>query len=157
MTRGEGARRARTPALALALALLASACSRSAPDATPEGAVRLWVDKMESSGDDARAMKEAYQVLAPHARANLRERADRASRGQGRRYEPHEMLAEGRFALTFRPKAMSARVEGDAAVVDVRGDGPDERASVRCTREGAAWRVELELPDLPPAPARAAP
>lgn len=140
---------------ALALALLLGACSRAAPDATPEGAVRMWIEKMESSGDDARAMKEAYQLLAPHARANLKDRAERASRGQGRRYEPYEMLAEGRFALRFRPKAMTTRVEGDVATVDVRGDGPDERASVRCAREGAAWRVELELPALPPAPARA--
>jgi hypothetical protein len=134
------------------LAIAALACTRTAPDGTPEGAVRLFVDRMESSSDDPRAMKEAYGLLGPRARANLKERAERASRGQGRRYEPYEMLAEGRFGLKFRPKAMSAKIEGDDATVDVRGDGPEERAAVHCTREGQAWRVEPELPEsLPPA------
>jgi hypothetical protein len=137
----------------LLLALAALGCSRAAPDATPEGAVRLWLEKMESAADDARAMKEAYQLLGPRARANLTERADRASRGQGRRFEPHEMLAEGRFGLRFRPKAMSSRVEGDDAWVEVKGDGGGERASVKCTREAGAWRVEPELPEVA-APAR---
>lgn len=132
----------------LALVLALGSCSRAAPDSTPEGAVRLWLEKMESAADDGRATKEAYQLLGPRARANLEERAHRASRGQGRRYEPHEMLAEGRFGLRFRPKTMKARVDGADAYVEVKGDGPDERAMVRCAREGAAWRVEPDLPDV---------
>jgi len=123
-------------------------CSRAAPDATPEGAVRLWLEKMESGEGDARSMREAYQLLGPKARANLKDRAERASRGQGRRFEAWEMLAEGRFGLRFRPKAMTARIEGEEARVEVRGDGPDELATVHCTREGAAWRIEPELPDV---------
>ena len=136
--------------LAVLAMLLASsgACSRPPPDATPEGAVRLFVEKMEGAADDPRAVKEAYGLLGPHARANLKERADRASKGQGRRYEPHEMLAEGRFGLKFRPKSLTSKPEGDDAFVEVRGDGADERASVRCVREGAVWRVEPELPDV---------
>lgn len=110
--------------------------------------MRAWLEKMESAAEDARAMREAYALLGPHARANLKERADRASRGQGRRYEPYEMLAEGRFGLRFRPKAMTARVQGDDAWVDVRGEGEGERATVKCTREGAAWRIEPELPEV---------
>jgi hypothetical protein len=107
---------------------------------------------MESSTDDPRAMHDAYALLGPRARANLKERADRASRGQGRRYEPFEMLAEGRFGLKFRPKSMSSRVDGDNATVDVRGESPEEHASVHCTREGTAWRIEPELPEsIPPA------
>lgn len=134
------------------LAVLLAACTRAAPDSTPEGAVRLFVDRMESSSDDPRAVREAYALLGPRARANLKERAERASRGQGRRYEPYEMLAEGRFGLKFRPKAMSSKIEGDDATVDVRGDGPEERAAVHCTREGQSWRIEPDLPDaLPPA------
>lgn len=128
-------------------------CTRPPPDATPEGAVRLFVEKMESGGDDPRAMKEAYGLLGPHARANLKERADRASKGQGRRYEPHEMLAEGRFGLKFRPKTLTARIEGDDAFVDVKGDLLEDRATVKCVREGPLWRVEPELPDVV-APAR---
>jgi hypothetical protein len=125
-----------------------AACSRSAPDSTPEGAVRLFIEKMESSSDDPHAMREAFGLLGPHARANLKERAERASRGQGRHFEPHEMLAEARFGLRFRPKSMATRIEGDEANVEVKGDGPDEHALVKCTRESGAWRVELDLPDV---------
>jgi hypothetical protein len=135
-------------ALAVPLVLASFACSRPTPDATPEGAVRLFVEKMESSAEDPRAMRDAYQLLGPHARANLKERAERASKGQGHRYEPYEMLAEGRFGLKFRPKAMTARIDGEDAFVEVRGDGPEEHATVHCTHEGNAWRVEPELPDV---------
>jgi hypothetical protein len=134
--------------LVLPLAAASAGCTRSAPDATPDGAVRLFVEKMESGAEDPRAMREAYQLLGPHARSNLKERADRASKGQGRRYEPFEMLAEGRFGLKFRPKTMTAKIEGDDAFVEVRGDGPEERATVHCVREAPAWRVEPELPDV---------
>jgi hypothetical protein len=123
-------------------------CSRAAPDATPDGAVRLFVDRMEASADDPRAIREAYALMGPRARTNLKDRADRASRGQGHRYEPHEMLAEGRFGLTFRPKTMSAKVDGDTAFVEVLGEGPDERATVHCVHEANGWRVEPALPEL---------
>jgi hypothetical protein len=135
-------------ALACAALSLATACSRTPPDATPEGAVRLFVEKMETGAEDPHAMREAYQLLGPHARSNLKERADRASKGQGRRYEPFEMLAEGRFGLKFRPRTMTAKIDGDDAFVDVKGEGPEERATVHCTREAAFWRVEPELPDV---------
>ncbi len=140
---------------ALLLCVLLAGCARAAPDGTPEGVVRLFVDKMETASDDPRAMKDAFQLLGPHARANLRDRAERASKGQGRRYEPWEMLAEGRFGLKFRPKSMSAKIEGSDATVEVRGEGPEERASVHCTREtppGTGWRVEPDLPAVPRPP-----
>jgi hypothetical protein len=137
-------------ALAAAVVLVA-ACSRPAPDATPEGAVRTWLDRMEASDGDAQAIRDAYGLLGPAARANLRERADRASRLEGHHVEPWEMLAEGRFGLKFRPKSLVAHVEGDTATVAVTGTEPlSEHAVVRCAREAAAWRVE---PDLPPVPA----
>ncbi len=129
-------------------------CTRAAPEATPEGAIRLFVEKMESGAEDPRAMREAYNLLGPRARANLKERAARASKGQGQRYEPYEMLAEGRFGLKFRPKSMTSRIEGDDAFVDVRGDGQAELASVRCLREATGWRVEPELPDIKASPRR---
>lgn len=110
--------------------------------------MRLFIEKMETSSDDPHAMKEAFALLGPHARANLKERAERASRGQGKRFEPHEMLAEARFGLKFRTKSMTSRIEGDDANVEVKGDGPDEHATVKCVRENGAWRVELDLPDV---------
>lgn len=134
--------------LALLLLTLLLACSRPPPDGTPEGVVRLWLEKMETAETDPRAMKEAYGLLGPRARANLKERADRASKSQGRRYEPYEMLAEGRFGLRFRPRAMTAHVDGDLAVVDVNGEGEGEHAQVKCTREAQLWRIEPDLPDV---------
>ena len=133
---------------AFLLSILLAGCSRAAPDATPDGAVRLWLEKMESASEDGRAMREAYGLLGPRARANLKDRAERASRGQGRRWEPWEMLAEGRCGLRFRPRTMTSTLNGDDATVDVRGEGPDERAVVHCTRESGAWRIEPELPEM---------
>jgi hypothetical protein len=130
----------------------ATGCTRPAPDATPEGAVRAWLDRMED--DDPRAIRDAYALLGPAAHANLEERAARASRLEGHRVEPWEMLAEGRFGLKFRPKGMVAKIEGERASVAVTGDEPlTEHALVHCARVAgptAAWRVE---PDLPPVPA----
>jgi hypothetical protein len=112
--------------------------------------VRLWLEKMEASAQDAHAMREAYGLLGAAARANLTERAQRAARVQGRAVEPYEMLAEGRFGLRFRPKGMSSAVQGARAVVSVVGAEPAEQARVVCTREHELWRVEPELPDVPP-------
>jgi hypothetical protein len=158
------------------LAAALAACTRAAPDATPEGAVRLWLDRMESATEDPRATRDAYALLGPAARANLEERAQRASRVQGRRVEPFEMLAEGRFGLKFRPKAMVTRIEPAAngverATVEVTGHEPlTEHAIVHCAREteprepvspgeggregSRGWRVEPELPDVIALPKR---
>ena len=127
-----------------------AACSRSPPDSTPDGVVRLWLEKMETSTADPRAAREAYALLGPATRRNLEVRAERASRIQGRRFEPHEMLAEGRFGLKFRPKTMSVvGTSGDEAKVDVVGTDPAvERATVRCAREDGVWRIEPELPEV---------
>ncbi|HQY61781.1 MAG: hypothetical protein IPF92_31065 [Myxococcales bacterium] len=134
--------------VALALALAALGCSRAAPDATPDGALRLFLERMEVATDDPRAMSEAYELLGKNAKHNLDERAARASLVEGKRVSPREMLAMGRFGLRFRPKNMTARVEGDSAVVSVTGSDPQERADIACVREGAAWRIEPELPPL---------
>ncbi len=130
-----------------ALLLGAVACSHPQPDATPDGALRAWMDDMESGGTDQ--AKAAYGLLGSATRKNLEERAERASQVQGRHVEPYEMLAQGRFGMRFRPKSMHATVEGDVAHVEVTGDLPSEHATVQCTREKGKWRVELALPDLP--------
>jgi hypothetical protein len=143
--------------LALAFVAICGACTRPAPDATPEGAVRAWLDRMEASDEDAHAIREAYALLGPTARANLVERAERASRLEGHRVEPWDMLAEGRFGLKFRPKAMVSKIDGELATVAVTGDEPlTEHALVHCARVAAAWRVEPELPPVPALPRREA-
>lgn len=129
-------------------ALAALGCSRAAPDATPDGALRVFLERMEIATDDPRAMAEAYDLLGKNARANLEERAERASLVEGKRVGPRQMLAMGRFGLRFRPKGMTVRIAGDSAVVSVTGSDPQERADIACVREGAVWRIEPELPPL---------
>ncbi len=124
------------------------ACSHAPLDATPEGAVRLFLDDMEAASDDPRVMKRAYELLGPAARANLEERAHRTSQLQGRQVAPWEMLAAGQFGLTFRPKTMKPMRVGDRATVEVLGaDAVNEHASVVCVHEVGGWRVEPGLPE----------
>jgi len=137
--------------LALSLVLLGvgglAGCSRPPPDATPDGAVRAFLDEMEAAEDDALGVKRAYDLLGPAARANLEDRARRTSHLQGRQVQPWEMLAAGRFGVAFRPKAMRAKVVGERATVEVLGADPTtERATVLCMHETAGWRIEPELP-----------
>jgi hypothetical protein len=132
----------------LAIAVSAVACRHAPPDATPEGAVKLFLEDMEAAADDTRVMRKAYDLLGPAARANLGERARRTSRLQGRQVQPWEMLAAGRFGLVFRPKAMRSAVVGDRAAVEVLGSDPqNEHASVACVRESGLWRIEPGLPE----------
>ena len=85
---------------------------------------------------------------------SLEERAERASRVQGRQVEPFEMLAEGRYGFHFRPKAMTSTIKGDDAIVDVRGQNPElEQAQVHCHLENGVWRIEPGIPE-PSAPQR---
>lgn len=135
-------------ALAVLGLALAAGCSHAPPDATPDGALKTFLDTMEAASDDPRLMHQAYALLGPAARANLEERARRTSRLQGRQTQPWEMLAAGRFGLAFRPKAMRSSVVGDRASVDVYGANPTaEHANVLCVREAAGWRVEPGLPE----------
>lgn len=134
-------------AMRLGFALVTS-CSRPPPDATPDGVVRIFLDDMESASEDPKAMRSAYDLLGPEARANLQERARRTSQLLGRQAAAWEMLAAGRFGLAFRPKTMRPTVVGDRATVEVLGADPqNEHATVVCTRESGGWRVEPGLPD----------
>jgi hypothetical protein len=133
---------------ALAAVALTPACSRPPPDATPDGAVRVFLDEMEAADDDPVTGRRVYQLLGPAARANLTERARRASGLQGRHVEPWDMLAAGFFGVAFRPQTMRSTIVGDRATVDVFGEDPrGEHASVACVREGQQWRIEPGFPE----------
>jgi hypothetical protein len=135
--------------LAASIAIaVAVGCGRPPPDATPDGATRLFLDSMEAAEDDAREMRRAYNLLGPAGRANLEERARRTSRLQGRQVEPWDMLATGRFGVAFRPKTMRSKIVGDRATVEVLGADPqNERATVVCVHEAGGWRIEPEFPE----------
>jgi hypothetical protein len=141
--------------LALALlAALALSCSRPPPDATPDGAVREWIDRMNAQVDDPREAPAAYALLSKATHENLEKRAERASLIEGRHASGFEMLATGRFALRFAPKRFASRVDGNQATVEVTGEGPDQHATVHCVKEGRVWRVDLALPELTELPRR---
>jgi hypothetical protein len=139
------------------LTLAIVSCSRKPPDATPEGALRAWLDRMNGQVTDPHA-PDPFELLSKHTVEGLQKRADRASRVEGHRVEAREMLAQGRFALRFEPRRFVTTIGGDTATVEVLGDESDAHASVRCVKEGTKndprWRVDLALPELAELPHR---
>jgi len=133
----------------IALALTAAGCEDERPDATPERVVAELVDRMQRVHGERGAARDAVELLAAPARENLAERARRATHALGRPVGPEEMLAPSRFSLSFQPRTYGAEIAGQYAIVTVRGEGLGEEAQVRCQLEDGAWRVVLDLPDLP--------
>ena len=139
------------------LALLAfalAACSRAAPDATPDGAVREWIDRMSESQSDPAESRAAWALLSQATHESLEKRAERASLIEGRRIEARDVLAPGRFGLRFTPTRYATTVQGSNATVEVSGPEPTDRATVHCVKEPKGWRVDLALPELTELPHR---
>jgi hypothetical protein len=137
--------------LGLAVWLVASSCTRKPADLTPDGAVRELLDRIDRTEADPAESHAVYELLSSRTKANLIERARRASTTSGREVPPEEMLAPGRFSLRFEPRKMHVRVADDRAVVDVVGIDPEtDRAEVPCVLEDGRWRIEIPLPALTP-------
>ena len=135
----------------LAVLVAAPACTRKPPDLTPEGAVRELLDRIDRVEADPSEARAAYELLSSRTKADLIERARRASTTSGREVPPEEMLAPGRFSLRFEPRKMHARIAESRAVVDVIGIDPEtDRAEVPCVLEEGRWRIEIPLPPLLP-------
>lgn len=125
-------------------------CARQASDETPERAVQEFIDRMQRVHGDALKSRAAYELLAAPARANLEERARRASAAVGRNVTPEEMLAPSRFYLTFQPRTWTTERGEDWAVVTAEGESSSQRKQIRCVREQGRWKVIIDLPELPP-------
>ncbi|HEY1958575.1 MAG TPA: hypothetical protein VGH28_23315 [Polyangiaceae bacterium] len=136
------------------LAALAVSCSRRPPDATPDGAVREWIDRMSAQETDPIEARSAWDLLSRGTHEALEKRADRASLIEGHHVEARDVLAPGRFALRFTPTRFTPTVQGTTATVDVAGAEPSDHATVRCVKEGKVWRVDLALPELTDLPRR---
>lgn len=137
-------------ALAASLFLLA-ACRRQPPDATPEGVVREFLERMRRLQSDPKDARAVYELLSRPAQANLTERAKRASAATGKRMGAEQMIAPAYFFTRFQAQHWATRVAGERATVELLGVDPaEERASVPCVREDGHWRVDLALPSLPP-------
>lgn len=140
-----------TTMLALGLLVGCASCSHEPSSRTPTGALRLFVDAMDRSQWDPSALRDAYGLLSSSARDRLRERAKLATSLAGRKLEPWDVLAQGRFRLRFAPqweRRTKERVDRDRATVIVRGSGEKHRAEVPMVREEGAWHVALEIPPV---------
>lgn len=124
-------------------------CAPRPPNATPEGAVREFIERMRLVGSDPTAAKAAYAVMSKRTRQNLTERAQRYSAASGKTIAPEAMIVPARFVIRFEPQRMTSLVVGSHALVEVIGLAPEERAKVTCAYEEDGWRVDLELPPLP--------
>jgi len=131
------------------LGLFSAGCAPRPANATPEGAVREFIDRMRIVGTDPAAAKAVFAVLSKRTRQNLAERAQRYSAASGKTIAPEAMIVPSRFTLRFEPQRMTSTVVGSHALVEVIGLNAEERAKLTCAFEDDGWRVELELPPLP--------
>ena len=145
--------RAITRVLAIAILLLATlsaSCGRRAPNATPEGAVREFVERMRRVQGDPADAKAAFEMLSLAARTNLKTRADRYSAASGKTIAPEAMIVPSLFLLRFDPERYRAKISGVYALVEADGLLPEERAQIPCVFENDRWRLDLPMPPLPP-------
>ncbi len=151
----DGARRPgvrlRASVLALALVLEASlGCRGRSPSATPEGAVRELVERLRRVQGDPADAKAAFELLSHSAQASLKTRADRYSAASGKPMAPEAMIVPSLFLLRFEPQRYSARISGTYALVEAQGLQPEDRAQIGCVFEDERWRIDLQIPPLPP-------
>lgn len=140
--------RARVVVLALLFTL--SACEGERPDETPEGAVRQLVEDLSRLDGSAKEAKSAFGLLSKKTQDNLVERAERYSAASGKHIEPEMMLAPQSYIERFAVLTYETELKGGYAIVRARGVLPSEIAELHCVYEGGGWRVDVELPALPP-------
>jgi hypothetical protein len=132
-------------------AWLLFACGTADADGSPADALARFLEAMDRSTLNEAALKDAYALLDDSAQKELRVRADRAGFLTGRKFEPWEMIAQGRFRLRFAPAergGMHTTLAGDNAVVRVKSDDGRSQVNVPLLHQGGRWRVKLELPDI---------
>jgi hypothetical protein len=135
---------------ALCFLLFIAACGGGDADGGPADALSRFLEAMERSTLNESALKDAYALLDQHAQKELSVRADRAGFLTGRKFEPWEMIAPGRFRLRIAPaeRGMHTTITGERAVVQVKSEDGRSQVSVPLLHEGGRWRVRLELPEI---------
>src|ERR1019366_3216617 len=128
------------------LQAVTAGCSHPPADATPEGALRLFLDDMDDS-DDPTAMRRAYELLGPSARANLAGRIGPAVFRGGRwsrgTCSPRASLASRSDPRRCAPRSsVTARRSKSSAKTRRRGRRP-----CRASRWGAAGESSLVSPN----------
>lgn len=138
----------RAAALALALALLG--CSRKPVNATPEGAVREFTERISRTGADPNAAKAAFDLLSKATQANLAERAARYTAASGKHIRPEEMIAPQSYIERFAAHEFKSKIVGSKALVTIVGAEPNQTAEIPCVLQDGVWMLELPLPVLMP-------
>ncbi|HEY2734890.1 MAG TPA: hypothetical protein VGI70_12935 [Polyangiales bacterium] len=134
-----------------ACAMILAACGGGDVDASPSDALARFLEAMDRSAVNEAALKDAYALLDDSAQKELRVRADRAGFLTGRKFEPWEMIAQGRFRMRFAPAergGMHTTVKGDSAVVQVKSEDGRAQVSVPMLHQAGRWRVRLDLPEI---------
>jgi hypothetical protein len=133
------------------LANAAVGCGGAEADGTPAEALSRFLEAMDRSVINEAALKDAYALLDEEAQRELSSRASRAGFLTGRKFEPWDMIAQGRFRLRFAPAehaGMHTTLSGDTAVVHVKSEDSRAQAAVPLVREAGRWRVKLQLQQL---------
>jgi hypothetical protein len=131
--------------------IFAIACGTTDADGTPADALARFLEAMDRSTVNEAALKDAYVLLDDSAQKELMVRAERSGFLTGRKFEPWEMIAQGRFRLRFAPAergGMHTTLAGDHAVVRVKSDDGHAQVNVPLLHQGGRWRVKLSLPEI---------
>lgn len=137
-------------AATLAFVLAMAACARKPVDATPEGAVREFTERIARTGADPLAAKSAYELLSKGTQENLTERAHRYTAASGKHISPEEMIAPQSYLERFAPHDFKSKIVGGRALVTVTGAEPTQVAEIQCVFQEGGWRLELPIPALMP-------
>jgi hypothetical protein len=138
-------------ALVCALVAVAAGCDEAPDDRTPSGALLRFLEAMEQSTRDPRALEQAYHLLAPTTREALAARAARAESLAGREMHPWEMIVQDHFRMRVPLEGrrdLTERIDGARATVVVRDGKGEPMAEVPMVQEGDRWRVHLEIPPV---------
>jgi hypothetical protein len=125
------------------------ACQQETRERGPDDVVSELMSTLRRTHGDPLDGEAVVDLLWAPARANLKERARRASALSGRELSPGEMIVPSWFALHLSPERIEARKDGDWAEVTVFG-AAEESVQMRCVQEDGKWKVALELPPLAP-------
>ncbi|MCS6899074.1 MAG: hypothetical protein RMJ98_05235 [Myxococcales bacterium] len=138
-------------AVMLALLMGSAGCNRKPFDATPEGVVREFLERLERVHGDPKDARAVFDLLSRPAQTSLSDRSRRASAAFGKRLGPEQMIAPSHYFPRFQPRQWTTRIQGNHATVELIGlDPTTERAAVPCVNEEGHWRIDLSLPPLPP-------
>ena len=127
--------------------MLAVGCTKDKAPEKPQQVVARWLEAMRNLRGDPHSARVAYGLLSKSARANLDDRAKRASAATGQHMASERMLVPFRFRLRFNPDIMDEKIAGNRAIVEVRGEG--RVAEVPCVKEQGGWHIDLLIPRLP--------